>query len=160
LKALQTAPKSALELADQAAHRTIDLMIAAAQFLDAAHRVDHRRMIAAAELAPDLGQRARGQALGEVHRDLARTGDHHGAPRGDQIDRLEVVMRRHCALDLVDRDSLGAAAQHIAERRLGELQVDLLAGQLGISDQAIERAFDFAQAAGDLVREQLEHLFG
>src|SRR5215472_2042296 len=41
--------------------------------------VDDRRVIAAAELLADLGQRRVGQLAREVHRHLARVGDRLGA---------------------------------------------------------------------------------
>src|SRR3546814_7838212 len=47
---------SAFELMHQLAHRAVDVAIAVAQFLDAADRVDHGRMVAPTELAADLGR--------------------------------------------------------------------------------------------------------
>src|SRR3569623_3666310 len=93
----------AFQFAQQRPHRTVELAVGVAQFLDAAHRVDHGRMIAAAELAADLWQRTGGEALGEIHRDLPRPRHHHRAPRGDELDRLEREMGRNRLLDLVDR---------------------------------------------------------
>src|SRR3546814_14942953 len=78
--------------------------IAVAQFLDAADRVDHGRMVAPTELAADLGQRPRRQPFGEIHRDLARPRHHAREPGGDQLERLQFEMRRYRTLDRVDRD--------------------------------------------------------
>src|SRR6202035_2105294 len=68
----------ALQLTLQHPAEQLDILgqrrVAGAQLLDLLDRVDHRGVVAAAEFAPDLGQGARGQLLGEVHRDLARAG--------------------------------------------------------------------------------------
>ena len=45
---------SALQLPQQAAHISVHVGIAGAKLLDQAHRVDHGRMIAPAELAQSL----------------------------------------------------------------------------------------------------------
>src|SRR3546814_18071759 len=94
---------SAFELMHQLAHRAVDVAIAVAQFLDAADRVDHGRMVAPTELAADLGQRPRRQPFGEIHRDLARPRHHARAPGGDQLEPLPIEMRRYLQLDLVER---------------------------------------------------------
>ena len=52
---------------------TVELLV------DLADRMQHRRMIAVAEAAANLGQRSRGQLLGEIHTDLARP-DHRPMP--------------------------------------------------------------------------------
>src|SRR3546814_11819979 len=87
---------SAFELMHQLAHRAVDVAIAVAQFLDAADRVDHGRMVAPTELAADLGQRPRRQPFGEIHRDLARPRHHARAPGGE--DRKSVVWGQSVAV--------------------------------------------------------------
>jgi hypothetical protein len=61
--------------AGQQADVVVELGVFRAELLDPAHGVDHRGVIAPAEAAADLGKRARGELLGQVHRDLARTRD-------------------------------------------------------------------------------------
>ena len=63
---------SALQLARQQADVGVQFGVQRPQLLDLPHRVDHRRMVAPAEAPADLGQRARGELLGQVHRDLPR----------------------------------------------------------------------------------------
>src|ERR1700730_13635225 len=77
--------------------------IALDQLLDLFDRMDHGGVVAAAEFAPDFGQGARGQLLGEVHRDLARAGDDSGAPARCHFGQLDVEMLGDPLLDRVDR---------------------------------------------------------
>src|SRR5205085_9043714 len=57
----------------------LDEVVDAAVFLDQLRdlrgRVDHGRVVAAAELLPDLGERAVRELAAQVHRDLARVDD-------------------------------------------------------------------------------------
>ncbi len=61
-----------------------DLAIVALQFLDPAHAVHDRGVIAPAKAAADLGQAAAGQLLGQIHRHLARPRDGAHALWADQ----------------------------------------------------------------------------
>src|SRR5690606_4973518 len=48
------------------------LRVGPLQFLDLAHRMDDRRVVASAEAPADLGQAARGERFREIHRHLPR----------------------------------------------------------------------------------------
>ncbi|PAV66171.1 hypothetical protein WR25_02116 [Diploscapter pachys] len=144
----------------QRPHRRVDIAVLIAQFLDLAHRVDDGRMVAPTELAPDLGQRARRQALRQIHGNLARAGDGAAAARRHQIERLQLEMLADELLDLVDRHAPLRPAQHVAQRRQREIQVDTVAGQLRIGDHAVQRAFQLADVGVDARGQQVEHLCG
>ena len=73
-----------------------------AQFLDLLDRMHHCRMVAPAEFTANLGQRSRGQLLGEKHRDLAWPGHLAGPPWRLHIGKLDVEMLGHAALDVLD----------------------------------------------------------
>ena len=120
--------------------------------------MDHRRVVTPAELAPDLRQRPRRQPLGQIHGDLARSGDGATTTRGNQIERLQFEMRAHQLLDLVDGNAALRVTQHVAQRGGGELQVDRVAGQLRIGDNAVQRAFQLADIGVNARGEQIQHI--
>src|SRR5687767_2217288 len=69
-------PASSSKRLDEAVDEPVEFGIALAHGVDLPNRVDHRRVMLAAEHLSDLRQRRVGQRLGEVHRDLAWLG--HG----------------------------------------------------------------------------------
>ena len=120
--------------------------------------MDHRGVIAPAETAPDLGQRAGGELLGEIHRHLARAGDLARAPRRGHLRLADAIVIGHAALDFVDRDAALIGAQHVGQRLGDELQIDRPAAQRRISDHAVERAFQLAHVRRDPLGEEQHHL--
>ena len=91
-----------------------------AQLLDLLDRVDHRRVVAPAEAAADVGQRLGRQLLRQIHRHLARTGDFAGAPRRGHLGLADAVMLGDLGLDFVDRDAPLVGAKHVGEHFLDE----------------------------------------
>ena len=61
--------------------------VLADQRLDLAHGVQHGGVVAPAEAAADLGQRAQRQHLRQIHRDLARLHHGGGAALGQDVGR-------------------------------------------------------------------------
>src|SRR5262249_18970195 len=56
-------------------HQAVEIRIALAEVFNLANRVNHRRVMFAAEAAPDLGQRRVRERFAQIHRDLARHRD-------------------------------------------------------------------------------------
>jgi hypothetical protein len=119
--------ESAFELARQQADVGVELGVAGAQLLDLADGVDHRRVVAPAEAAADVGQRLGRQLLRQIHRDLARPGDFAGAAGRGHLGLADAVMLGDLGLDLVDRDAALVGAQDVGEHFLDEGDVDLAA---------------------------------
>src|SRR5205085_7014015 len=115
---------SAFELAGEQPDVGIELRILRAQFLDLADCVDHRRMVASAEAAADLGQRARGELLREVHGDLAWPRNFPRTPRRGHLGLADPVMLGDAGLDLVDRDSALVGAKGRGQHFGDEIEVD------------------------------------
>jgi hypothetical protein len=76
-------------------------------WVDRADGVQHRRVVAAAEVAADFFQAVARVALaGEEHADLAREGDALVALLALQVAQADVVVLGHGVDDLLDRDAL------------------------------------------------------
>ena len=78
--------------------------VIADQTFDLADGVQDGGVVTPAEAPPDLRQRAQGQGLGKIHRDLARAHHIGGAPRGKEIAAADIVAARDDPLDFVDLD--------------------------------------------------------
>ena len=61
-------------------------------------------------------------------------------------------------LDLVDRDPALVGAKNVGEHFLDECDVDRAAGHHRISGDAVERAFELADAGGHPAGEELDHV--
>ena len=77
------------------------LGVVGAERLDLAHRAHDRRVIAVAERAPELGERALQALLAEVHRDMAREGDALVAILRQEVARAQLEVVTDDALDVV-----------------------------------------------------------
>src|SRR5439155_1334072 len=71
--------------------------------LDRGERVHHGRVVAAAELGADPGERHDGVLAAEVHGELARHGEARRAPRARELVAAQAVVLAHLA-----DDALGA----------------------------------------------------
>ncbi len=107
------------------------------------------RVVAPAELAADLGQRARGQLLGQIHRHLPGPGHRAGAPGGMHVGNAHVEVLGDAFLDLLDRDAALIRPQEVAEHLLGAFQRDRLADQGGVGDDAGERPLELTDVRGN-----------
>src|SRR5262245_64762402 len=106
-------------------------------------------MIAIAEPAADLGQRARGQVLGEVHANLTRA-HHRTMPAIRQYVLLgHGVVPRHDAQDVLDLYAARLDALHeIADDGLSDIERDRRTHQLPGEIKAIDGAFQLTAALG------------
>src|SRR6476660_6601963 len=128
------------------------------EILDLSHRMQNRGVVASAEAAADLRQRAQRKRLGEIHRHLPWTHDVCRAPRGQKVGAAHVVLARDHPLDIFDFDALGVLrTDQVAHLALGHFQRDRLAGELAVSEKAVERAFEIAAVVGHGLGNELEH---
>ena len=115
-------------------------------------------MVPSAKAPPDLRQRAQGQGLCKIHRDLARPHDSGDAPRENEIAAADIVAARNNPLDFVDLDlaRLGRMDQ-VADLPLGKLERDRLTGELADREQPVHRAFEVAPVISDGLGDIGEH---
>src|SRR5690606_16614645 len=103
-----------------------ELLVARQFLLDLLDRVDHRRMVAAAEQPADLDEREAEELAHQVHGDLARDREILGAPLGaERLDR-HAPRLGHAGADQVRRQ-LGSrvGGEHPAEGLARQLDGDL-----------------------------------
>ena len=117
--------ESAAQFADQGFQIAGQDGVVGLQGFDPANGVQHRRVIAAPEAPAYVGQRPRGQLLGQPHGRLARPGDRAVAALGDQVGLLEAKVLAGGLLDIIDRDAFFTAAQVRAQDDGGVLQAQL-----------------------------------
>src|SRR5947207_8545745 len=115
-------------------------------------------MVATAEPSTDLRERTQCQGLGEIHRYLARTHHIGCAPRRQKVRAADIVLPRHHPVNVFDFDPLGLLrTDQIAHLALGHFERDWLAGQLAVSQKAVERAFEIAAVVGYAFCDELQH---
>src|SRR5688500_3280865 len=132
--------------------------VGGAQLFDLLDRVHDRGVVAAAELAADLRQRAGGQLFGQEHGDLARAGDLAGAARRLHVGQLDVEMLGHPLLDFLDGDAAVVGAQQVAQQLLRGFQGHRMTNQGGVGGDAGQRAFQLAHVGRDAVGKELQLL--
>ena len=117
-------------------------------------------MVAPAKAAANLRQRPQRQGFREIHRDLTRTDHIGGAARGQEVAAADIILARDDPLDLLDLDPLGLLrADQIADFAFRHFERHRLAGELGMGEQAIERAFEIAAVMGDGLGDEGHHRF-
>ncbi len=126
--------------------------------LDLIDRVDHRRVVTAAEALADRRQRRLGEVATQVHGDLTRVGDLRGAFVAAQFADVHAELTRDLALYHLDRDRLRVAVREdVLQRLLGEVDVDRSAGDRGVADDPAQGALELADvgrhAAGDVFED-------
>src|SRR5690606_19875846 len=118
--------------------------------LDLSNRVEHRRMIAAAEARADLRERQRSELTSENHPDLARTYETAHLRFRNQSPAAGREARREKAQTPFDVDRAVPRASrraNILDRGAGELERRCHA-TLGStqSEEVVHRAFELAKA--------------
>ncbi len=126
---------------------------------DLAHRMQHRGVIAPSEQLADLRQALVRQLLGEVHGDLARTGDAGRALFGIHIGHLDLVEVGHGFLDVFDRHLAILQRQQIFERFLGQTDRHVLAAEAGVGQNFAQRAFEFTHIRSHVLGDKKRHFF-
>ena len=112
---------------------------------------DDGRVVPAAEIAADLAVGGAGVLAGEEH------GEHPGVGRGAgaavRLQGLGVDLEELAdgALDVAQGDRLRGVADRVAQGRLGQVQVEPLAGQHGVGDQAVQGPFQLADAGAEVL---------
>ena len=109
-------------------------------------------------LRPISGQRAAGELLGEIHRDLPRPGHGAGAAGRGHVGQADAPCSATLRLDLLDRDPAVMRLEHVLQHFLRALERDRAADQVGMREEAVEAALELADVAGDLVRQEFQHL--
>src|SRR5580700_659245 len=140
---------SVLELAFEPLNLFGEGGVVAGQRLDLAHGVQHGGVVAAAEPAPDLGQRAQRQDFRQIHRHLPRPHHVGGAPGRQKIGAADIVLAGDDALDVLDPHPLRLLrADQVAHLALGHFKGYRLTGELVVGEQPIDCAFQVAAVMG------------
>src|SRR5262249_38373049 len=116
-----------------------------------------------AEAPADLGQRAGGELLGEIHPDLPRP--HHRAVPAlrEDVPLRYAEMTGHDLEDVLDLDAPRLhAMDQLARHRLGDVERDgrahVLPGGVEPSDRALELAAALSQSLGQQLENVARHL--
>ena len=109
-------------------------------------------------VASDFRIAARGEHLRQIHRHLPRPDHGARAALAAHLAAVNAVELAHGALDLVDRDPPAIGRQDIGQLLFGQLQGHFLPRQLGIGDQLVEAADQFAHIARDRPGQEIEHI--
>jgi hypothetical protein len=110
-----------LKCVHQSRDGAVEVFVGAAHLFDLVDRVEHRRVMLAAELAADLRQRRGGELLHDVHRDLSRESDGARVAADFQILLAQVEVLADALLNQVDRNALFLRRDDVAQ--------DLLSGR-------------------------------
>src|SRR5690554_7545103 len=112
-------------------------VIRGTEFFDSLHRMHHGCVIAAAELAPDLGQRPGCKLLCQIHRNLARPR-HAARPAGrEHVGQANVEVLCDLLLDLFDRDPSITRSEKVLKQLVRRLQSNGAPYQGGVGRQAV-----------------------
>ena len=98
-------------------------------------------MVPSAKTTANLGQAARGQLLGQKHRDLTRAGDVAQTLWADHVRQAYVVIVGHPALDFLDRQLAIRGAQDVGKAVLRQVQRDFPTNKTGEGEKPGQRAF-------------------
>src|SRR5512146_85064 len=111
-------------------------------------------MIAPTKRIADFGQTELGKFAGQAHSDLAWAGNDAGALFGKQIHNLDAVEISNSLLDVFHGDLLVLRRQQILERLFSQLDRDRTLVESGISLDAVESAFQFADIGTDVLGDK------
>jgi hypothetical protein len=90
--------------------------------VDLVDRVEHGRVVLAAEAPPDVGVGVARELPRQVHGELAREGDGLGAGLGPEILGLDVEDLGDAPQDVVDGDEVLLGAPDVRQDLLGEVE--------------------------------------
>ena len=111
-------------------------------------------MVASAEVAADLGQRELRQFLRERHGHLARPRDRARTLLRVHLRGPDLVVVGDRLLDVLDRDLAVLDREQVAQRFLGERERDLLPVKVRVGDDPLERAFELAHVAANVLGDE------
>ena len=110
----------------------------------------HGRVVFAAELPSDFGQRGFGHLLGQIHRDLARHNDSARVVLLLQLGDPHAELLGYRALDGLNGDLANLRVDELFEALLRGGQRDLDSVQTRPGKETRERAFELAHIRADI----------
>ena len=153
--------RSGLERPAQQLEILGDLAVGGLQLLDPPHAVHHGGVVATAEPPPDLGQAARGELLGQVHRDLA--GPREGAQTlgADQVATGGCCSGRETFRWISSIVILRSEARRMSARQsCASSSVISRPTSAPKAKSRMQRAFEHTHVGRDAVGEEFEHAVG
>ena len=120
-----------------------EMLVGFGQVVDRTACVKHSGVILSSAVQSNVGQRALGHLLGEVHRNLTGLNNFTLAGLGlQQLDRQIEVIAHHF-LDVIDADLTGRVLDELIDHLLGQVQSDRLAVQTALRNQADQSTLQF-----------------
>src|SRR5260221_12826890 len=146
----------------------VDVVILLSQRGDGATGVEDCRVVAVAERITDVRKAHLCEVLCHRHCKLPGPGGVATALFRVHVRYLDLVVLGDGLLDVVDRDLPVLCGQEVLECLLGRVERDVPAVEARISDDALQRSFQFAHVRadmlgdekGDFLRELERHRFG
>src|SRR6267378_7331005 len=146
----------------------VNIVVLLSQRRDSATRMQNGRMVAVAEGIANIRQAHLGEVLRERHCELAGPSDVSAAFFRVHVGYLDLVVLGDGLLDVVNCDLPVLCREEVLKRLLGGVKRDVSAVEARISDDALQRAFQFAYVRadvlgyeeGDFLRELERHCFG
>jgi hypothetical protein len=134
-----------------------NLAVGLAQFINFAHAMHDRGVIALAEFAANFRQAATGQTFAQPHGDLTWTRQCAGAFWSKHIGQTDVEMFRDFALDFFNCELAIRCAQDVGQAVLRHFNCDGAADQRRERIESSERALHDTHVAGNAVRQKFQH---
>lgn len=102
----------------------------------------------------DFRQAVIGQFLRQRHGHLTGARDGARTPLGKQIGDLDLVVLGGGALNIIDADQLVLQGQQILERLANQLDGDVAAHEVRVSDHAFQRTFQLTHVGANALSDE------
>lgn len=153
--------RSALKTVQQQIDFRSERGIVFQQLSDLIAAVQHGRMVSAAEMAPDVGQRIFRQFSDEVHGHLPRHRYGLRAFAGGQQGEWDLEVGADHLLNALHGNRWLASIEHVPQDGLGHLLGEqTLLHELALKDEAIQRPLKFSHIGFDVIGDHIANVVG
>ncbi len=134
------------------------MLVRLAQIVDRPAGVEHSGVVLSTAVETDVGQRALGHLLGEVHRNLTGLNDFALPGLGLQELNRQVEVIAHHLLDVVNADLAGGVLDKLVDHLLRQLQRHRFPVQAALSDETNEGTLQLTDVRVDRIGQVLHDL--